>query len=388
MTLRVVELFAGIGAQASALERLGIDYTSTVCENDKHAYNAYCAIHGPTENLGDITKVEHLPECDLLTYSFPCQDLSIAGAKKGMAEGSGTRSSLLWEVERLLQDLRERERLPEVLLMENVDAILYAKNKPHLERFIARLTEMGYKSSYAVLNAKDYGIPQSRRRCFMVSTLHKGIFKFPAGRPLQRSLKDMLEDKVPESFYLSKGQIINMESHRIRQEANGRGFGWKPMDPERERVAHAITTNPYRQVGTFIIENPKSKGRGEPGQIIVLGLLDWKGHHESARRVYDPAGIAPCLPTCGGGRICPKIIDINNPPRIRYLTPRESLRLMGQTDSDIDKLIQTEPAKTQLYKLAGNSIVVDVLVAIFKGIFLDGTFTDPRPAQTSLEAWQ
>lgn len=107
--LRVVELFAGIGAQASALERLGIEYESTVCENDPKAYNAYCAIHGPTPNLGDITKLEHLPPCDLLTYSFPCQDLSIAGKKKGMVDGSGTRSALLWEVERLLQDMRERE---------------------------------------------------------------------------------------------------------------------------------------------------------------------------------------------------------------------------------------------------------------------------------------
>lgn len=109
MTLRVIELFAGIGAQASALERLGIDFKSTVCEIDNHAYNAYCAIHGPTENLGDITKVEHLPPCDLLTYSFPCQDLSVAGYQRGMEKGSGTRSSLLWEVGRLLDDMRERE---------------------------------------------------------------------------------------------------------------------------------------------------------------------------------------------------------------------------------------------------------------------------------------
>lgn len=107
--LRVIELFAGIGAQASALEKLGIEFTSTVAEIDDKAYLGYCAIHGDTPNLGDITKIEHLPECDLLTYSSPCQDISVAGEKRGMVEGSGTRSSLLWEVGRLLEDMRERE---------------------------------------------------------------------------------------------------------------------------------------------------------------------------------------------------------------------------------------------------------------------------------------
>ena len=108
--LRIVELFAGIGAQAMALEQLGIPFESTVCEIDRNAYASYCAIHGDTPNLGDITKVEHLPDCDLMTYSFPCQDLSVAGKRRGMSEGSGTRSSLLWEVSRLLMDAIERER--------------------------------------------------------------------------------------------------------------------------------------------------------------------------------------------------------------------------------------------------------------------------------------
>ena len=109
MTLRLMELFAGIGSQAMALRLLGIPFTSTVCEIDAKAYASYCAIHGDTPNLGDITEVEHLPDCDLLTYSFPCQDLSLAGRQEGMERGSGTRSSLLWEVGRLLDDSRERE---------------------------------------------------------------------------------------------------------------------------------------------------------------------------------------------------------------------------------------------------------------------------------------
>lgn len=107
--IRVIELFAGIGSQAQALKNLGIPYeVVAISEIDKYAIKGYEAIHGPVNNLGDITQIEHLPDCDLITYSFPCQDLSIAGAKKGMSEGSGTRSALLWEVGRLLEDMRER----------------------------------------------------------------------------------------------------------------------------------------------------------------------------------------------------------------------------------------------------------------------------------------
>lgn len=215
--LRVVELFSGIGAQASALERLGIPFESIVCEIDPHAYNAYCAIHGPTDNLGDITKVEHLPECDLLTYSFPCQDLSMAGERKGMAENSGTKSSLLWEVERLLQDANIHHKLPEILLMENVDAILTANNKPYLEKFIIRLNEMGYESSYFVLNSQDFGVPQNRNRCFMVSSLNKGHYVFPKSIPLTSKLNDFLEPSVGPEYYLSQKRIEWFKNYHKKQ---------------------------------------------------------------------------------------------------------------------------------------------------------------------------
>lgn len=258
MPLRVIELFAGIGAQASALERLGIPFTATVCEIDERAYRGYCAIHGETPNLGDITKVEHLPPCDLLTYSFPCQDLSLAGDRKGMAEGSGTRSSLLWEVERLLTDMKERDCLPEILVMENVDAILNTGNMGHLNRFIIRLNDLGYESSYATLNAKDFGIPQNRNRCFMVSSLHKGHFVFPKGFDLKTSLNDYLEAHADACYYLSEERIRNMELHRKKHEAKGDGFGWSPKDPtgtgERERIANCILTDPSKPSCTFIIE--------------------------------------------------------------------------------------------------------------------------------------
>lgn len=109
MTIRVIELFSGIGAQAEALKELGLDYEVVATSDiDKHANLGYEAIHGSVNNLGDVTKIEHLPECDLLTYSYPCTSISLAGKREGMKEGSGTASSLLWEVGRLLKDMRER----------------------------------------------------------------------------------------------------------------------------------------------------------------------------------------------------------------------------------------------------------------------------------------
>lgn len=108
--IRVIELFSGIGAQAEALKELGIDYEVIATSDiDKHAIKGYEAIHGKVNNLGDVTLIEHLPECDLLTYSYPCTSVSVAGKKEGMVEGSGTASALLWEVGRLLKDMRERE---------------------------------------------------------------------------------------------------------------------------------------------------------------------------------------------------------------------------------------------------------------------------------------
>lgn len=299
MTIRVIELFAGIGAQAAALERLGLDHECiAVAEIDERAYRGYCAIHGDVPNLGDVTKIEHLPECDLLTYSSPCTSISMAGKREGMEEGSGTASSLLWEVGRLLDDYKERGCLPEVLLMENVDAILFKANMPEFQRWLDKLEGMGYSNSYQVLNAKDYGVPQNRKRCFTVSTLTKGRLVFPAPIPLKIRMKDLLEKDVPESFYLSEERIATFERHKKRQEENGRGFGYKPRDPngdsERERVSSSILTNADRYECTWLDETPKSEGQGEPGQINTVGYLP-KYMMDRNGKVYGPDGVAPAL---------------------------------------------------------------------------------------------
>ncbi len=201
----------GIGAQAKALENIGANFEHyRICEYDRFAVQSYNAIHGTDFEPSDITKItakdlaitDTDKYCYIMTYSFPCQDLSNAGKGKGMTKGSGTRSGLLWEVERLLKETKE---LPQVLLMENVPPVLKAEGWAD---WISFLDSLGYKSRYEVLNAKDFGIPQNRARVFMVSVLGDFFYVFPSGQKLTKRLKDMLEpEPVDKKFYLSEKQI-------------------------------------------------------------------------------------------------------------------------------------------------------------------------------------
>lgn len=219
--IRLIELFAGIGSQAMALKKIGADFEHyRVCEFDKYAVNSYNAIHGTNFVTSDITQlkatdlgiVDTDSYCYIMTYSFPCQDLSLAGKQKGMAKGENTRSGLLWEVERLLNECAE---LPQVLLMENVTQVHGKKNKEHFEEWIEFLESKGYSNYWQDLNTKNFGIPQNRNRCFMVSLLGNYTYEFPEAFPLELRLKDMLEDKVDEKFYLSNGTlqklVVNLE---------------------------------------------------------------------------------------------------------------------------------------------------------------------------------
>ena len=328
--LQIVELFSGIGAFSKALANLGIPYERVaMCEIDPHAIKVYEALHGPTPNLGDISRVEHLPDCDLLTYSFPCQDISNAGNKQGMSKGSDTRSGLLWEVERLLLDAREREgdgqNLPRHLVMENVDAILHKTNISVFESWIQSLTKMGYTSSYAILNACDYGVPQNRKRCFMISSLGHDRLVFPQPCPDGRVLKDILEDDVPDKFYLSEKAMEGLKAHKARHDA---------------------------------------KGHGSPGQKL-LHVADLPTSYETSGRVYSANGLSPTITARPGPRtVTPDL-------RIRRLTPRECWRLQGFGDDDFEIAKSIGTSGSQLYKQAGNSIAVPCLEAILRAMYID-----------------
>jgi len=207
--IRLIELFAGVGSQAMALRDLGADFEHyRVVEFDKYAIASYNAIHGTNFGPMDITKItgqqleiiDKGKYCYILTYSFPCQDLSAAGKGKGMKKGSGTRSGLLWEVERLLKETKE---LPDILIMENVPQVVAWANMPDFRKWQDFLTELGYINFVDILNAKDYGVAQNRERCFMVSLLGEYNYHFPRPIPLDKTIKDYLEDEVDEKYYIN-----------------------------------------------------------------------------------------------------------------------------------------------------------------------------------------
>lgn len=416
--LRVVELFSGIGAQAMALRGLGVPFTSVTCEVDRHAIASYQAIHGDTPNLGDITEVTELPGCDLLTYSFPCQSLSISGRQDGMAEGSGTKSSLAWEVIRLLRVAESQGRLPRWLVMENVKGLLSRRNTAEFARLRAELEDMGYTNSWSVLNAMDFGVPQKRERVFMVSSLDGRVFTFPEGARTELRLRDLLEapEDVDPSLFLSDEKVARYEEHARRHREAGHGLGWRPR--EGDGVSPTVLTNPTK---------------GETNTIIVSGTL---GGYEQTSRVYDPSGVSPTVTTPAGGGHIPAIlypegtkkgyreahegdglvmprptlargtVQCDCTPtlttgggcgtgtvvadgdrlRIRYLSPRECWRLMGQPDWAYDRAVEAGVSRTQLYRQAGNSIVVPVLEAVFGAMLSEDSWR--RDPQSRLEVGQ
>ena len=345
--MRVLELFAGYGSQALALENLGIDFTSDISEIDKYAIDAYNQLHGYTKNWGDITKIDEkeLPYYDLITYSFPCQDISLAGLQKGLDKDSETRSSLLWECERIIRAVK-----PKYLLMENVKNLVGEKHKPNFIRWLRVLEMMGYQNYWQVLNAKDYGVPQNRERVFVVSILGFEQYLFPNPIKLEKRLKDVLEQNVDEKYYLSNNMLKYIHD--------------KADKPHNFRVETSdisdIRNTPLRSGGDFAcIKEPLALD--EQNDYIrtdgTVGTLTTDGSSpKHNNRVIEPL-----------------LIKTEN-YRIRKLTPRECWRLMGVKDEQFDKI--SGISNSQLYKLAGNSIVVDVLMGIFKNLLLSDEETN------------
>lgn len=214
---------------------------------------AYEKLHGATLNLGDIRNIERLPIADLWTYSFPCIDISLAGRMGGFEKGSNTHSSLLWEVQRLINVAHQNNELPKYLLMENVKNLVGKRFKPLFDEWVDYLSSLGYKSFYKVLNAKDYGVPQNRERVFMLSILdEKAEFEFPPKQELKIKLGDLLEDNVDEKYYLSDKLIDCFTSMKNR---NGliRGLRFRPREKE-DKYDFTITTAPgTRATDTYII---------------------------------------------------------------------------------------------------------------------------------------
>lgn len=223
--LRVFTSFSGYDSQCMALDRIGIPYELVGwSEIDKYAIQAHNALYPQVaeKNYGDISKIEweSVPDFDLFTYSFPCTDISNAGQQKGLEEGSGTRSSLLWECRKAIEAKR-----PKYLLMENVKALVSQKFLPFYKKWEQFLAEMGYDNYCKVINATECGVPQNRERIFIVSILDNDkAYHFPEPIPLEKRLKDVLEPEVDDKYVLSDTAIEGFLKHNENHEAKGTGF--------------------------------------------------------------------------------------------------------------------------------------------------------------------
>lgn len=404
--ITVNELFAGIGAFRKALINQNIPHEIVgISEIDKYAIKSYEAMYGETRNYGDISKVERLDYADLWTYGFPCQDISLAGDMKGIVKGE-TRSGLLHEVERLLEVAKEEGTLPKFLIMENVKNLVSKKFIGDFQRWIERLSGFGYSTFWKVLVASDYGIPQRRERVFAVSVRKdKGGYEFPTPIPLEKKFRDFLEMEVEEKYFLKKETFEYLKNHSEECRVKGLGYRFNPAVRDECEIANTITTEIGKlRLGDNFIQEKNCK------QVGKLVGDKWK-NRENISRVYDADSLCPTITAGGGGHHEVKIVvpeatkkgyaiaeqgdsidiayinqnkrrargdkerahTITTSPQIgtltehgvRKLTPRECWRLMGFTDSDFDKA-QEVCSDTQLYKQAGNSIVVQVLEGILK----------------------
>lgn len=284
--LRLIELFAGIGSQTQALKNIGVPHeVVAISEIDKYAIKSYEAIHGKANNLGDIRGIKALPAADLWTYSFPCQDISVAG--KGAGIKAGTRSGLLFEVERLLKTAAQDGTLPKYLLLENVKNLVSKRFKADFDSWLSFLGQLGYTNYWQIMNAKHYDIPQNRERVFCVSIRgeHEPFF-FPQKRELVLRLKDMLDAEVDERYYLQESTIrsiltsqFNARRNSIRQE---------------DDLANTLLARDWR--------GPQCVQVGE----MVGGK--WDKMHDISRRVYEPSGVSPTVHCQGGGNTELKIV--------------------------------------------------------------------------------
>ncbi len=285
--LRLIELFAGIGSQTQALTNIGVPHTVVgISEIDKYAIQSYKAMHGEVTNFGDIREIKSLPDADLWTYSFPCQDISVAGKGAGIKEG--TRSGLLFEVERLLITASKNGNLPKYLLLENVKNLVSKKFKADFDRWLAFLKSLGYSNYWQILNAKDYGIPQNRERVFCVSIRgeHKP-FKFPEKRELKLRLRDMIDEVVDEKYYLKESTIRSI----VNSSFNSRRDSIRKGDD----IAYTILARDFK--------GPQCVQVGE----VVGGK--WDKMHDISRRVYEPDGISPTVHCQQGGNTELKIAE-------------------------------------------------------------------------------
>lgn len=362
--VRLIELFAGIGSQAKALELLGVDFEHwKVCEFDDYAMKSYNAVHNTNFKTSDI---QNLTASDLeikdkdkyeyiMTYSYPCTDISIAGKKEGMERNSGTRSSLLWEVERLLKECGDNK--PQILLMENVRECHNGKNAPLFFEWTSFLRSIGYKNFYTDMDAKNYGIPQTRKRCFMLSILDENAYyEFPQACGLNYSVKEFLEDKVDKKYYVKEETALPLI---------------KKM--EKECPSATIIDDTYGFDNSEVRFFPNVCPTLRAAKANLKCIVAMRGRNSDSLNQTPGTSTEQRLEKnktncCNTITTVQKDNLIFENKQLRNLTPKEVWRLFGFEDKDVEKASEFVP-DTQLYKQGGNCIVVNCLVAILGQLF-------------------
>lgn len=342
--IKMFEAFSGIGTQAMALKRLGVPYEIVgFSEIDKYAIQSYHAIHGDIKNYGDITKMTEIPSCDIFTWSFPCTDLSKAGKRQGMTKD--TRSGLVYEVLRLVRDSKDK---PKVLIMENVPDLIQATFVKQFADIQYELETYGYMNYVETLNSKDFGVAQNRNRVFMVSILGEYSYNFPQPFKLEKRLKDYLEHDVDEKYYLDTPTIERISKWNAQQDPLERA---RTQDEISHKGMIQIIKTSSDDIGVVVLKNEYSE----------RSMQDIRQNIISENDVAKTLTAQHQRPTINGANV------VYTDLRIRKLTPRETWRLMGCSDDDFDKA-QAVCSNSQLYKQAGNAIVVDVFEHILRSM--------------------
>lgn len=354
--VKVGTFFSGIGSPEMAFKRLkdnGVinNYESIFfCEIDKWAVKSYCAIHNKTEkdNLGDITKIngKNLPYCDIWIGGFPCQDISMAGIRRGFDFNSNTRSSLGWK---MIQFIREMDNPPKVVIFENVAAITNSKMRKTLSLFKQDLENLGYSLYDHVLTALDYGTPQNRERYFLVAIKGKYIYHFPERIKLKLRLKDLLEKDIDPNLILSEKVKFDLEKF--------------------------VKNKNYSKNSKLICQNLKDKRKKYI--INLYRFVDGKNHcgrdtsskYNQTARLWSMNGYCPTLTANSTEDTSKMIIYKDNCFFVKKISPLESWRFMGFSDDDFYKAKSTGMSNRQLFKQAGNSIATNVIYYILKNLF-------------------
>ena len=320
--IKLLSLFSGIGAFEAALRRGGYQFeTVNYCEIDPYASKAYSQIHGISEdfNLHDVRQVNTLlmDNINLMTWGWPCQDISVAGKQRGFKDNDGnlTRSGLFFQGLRILTELQ-----PEYAIAENVKALTGKKFTAEFETVLTSLDKAGYNNYWKVLNAKDYGIPQNRERVFIISIrkdIDTGTFTFPEKQELKLRVKDILENSVDEKYYINtdkakeliKKFIENNQINEIDQNPKiqwcGSYNGHQSGNVVYERgICNCIDVAGHVEPQKIMISKPKIKRLGN--------LYDENAGGARAGNVYAPDGLAPALQTAQGGNRQPLIFS-NDP---------------------------------------------------------------------------